>query len=218
MRLILCKDMMRIAIIHGMEIIVGHIALVEAECHRGRGILQSCRNTLSVFIRIIPGTSCFQKFLLDIIRHLFCRHNMEDISDRKGRFMLEACSAAAIHISAHIAGYGLPCPGSIRGTGVYYAHQFAIWFGCKIIGNQTFIYATGILHTIQLASERIRICLQLSRSLISIVIIPSEISSRFQICTFVRIAGKWQRQFLGTATRDSDIIIIHMRLLAKTVC
>ena len=157
MRLILSKDMMRIDIIHWMEIIVGRIILVEAECHRGRGILHSCRNALSVFIRIIPGFSCFQKFLLDIIRHLFCRHDMEDISDRKGWLMGEG-TIAAIHVSAHITGNGLPSPRSIRGTGVYYAHQFAIWFGCKIIGNQTFTYATGILHTFQLASAR-RICL-----------------------------------------------------------
>ena len=128
MRLILCEDMMRIATIHRMEIIVGHIILVEAECHRGRGILQSCRNTLSIFIRIIPGYSRFQEFLLDIIRHLFCRHNMEDISDRKGWLMGKG-TIAAILVSAHIAGDCLPSPGSIRGTGVYYAHQITIWIG-----------------------------------------------------------------------------------------
>ena len=128
MRLILCEDMMRIATIHRMEIIVGHIILVEAECHRGRGILQSCRNTLSIFIRIIPVFSRFQEFLLDIIRHLFCRHNMEDVSDRKGWLMIEG-SIAAVHVSAHIAGNGFTGPGSIRGTGVFYAHQITIWLG-----------------------------------------------------------------------------------------
>ena len=128
MRLILCKDMMRIAIIHGMEIIVGYIILIQTECHGGFKIHQSCRNTLSIFIRIIPGYSRFQEFLLDIIRHLFCRHNMEDVSDRKSRLMIEG-SIAAVHVSAHIAGDGLPSPGSIRGTGVFYAHQITIWLG-----------------------------------------------------------------------------------------
>ena len=129
MRLIFSKNMMLIYITHGMEIIVGHIILVEAECHGGTSVFQSCRNALSIFIRIIPGYSRFQEFLLDIIRHIFCRHDMEDISDRKGWLMLEAFSIAAIHVSAHIAGDGLPSPGSIRGTGVCYAHLFAIWLG-----------------------------------------------------------------------------------------
>ena len=128
MRLILCKDMMRIAIIHGMEIIVGYIILIQTECHSGFKIHQSCRNTLSIFIRIIPVFSRFQEFLLDIIRHLFCRHNMEDISDRKGWLMIEG-SIAAVHVSAHIAGNGFTGPGSIRWTGISYTHQITIWPG-----------------------------------------------------------------------------------------
>src|SRR5574344_921671 len=75
----------------------------------------------------------------------------------------------------------------------------------------------SIYHALQLASEKIRIYLQLIRSFISIVIIPSEISSRFQICTIARIAGKWQRQFLTTAARQGDIIMNHMRFLSETV-
>ena len=127
MRLILCEDMMLIDIIHWMEIIVGYIILIQTECHGGTSVFQSCRNTLSIFIRIIPGYSRFQEFLLDIIRHRFCRHNMEDISDRKG--WLTEGSIVAVHVSAHIAGDGLPSPGSIRGTGVNYAHQITIWPG-----------------------------------------------------------------------------------------
>ena len=125
--LILCEDMMRIDIIHWMEIIVGHIIQIQAECHRGRGILHSCRNALSIFISVISVSSRFQEFLLDIIRHLFCRHDMEDISDRKGWLMLEACSVAAIHVSAHIAGDGLTAPGSISRTCINGTHQITIW-------------------------------------------------------------------------------------------
>ena len=205
---------MRIAIIHGMEIIVGYIILIQTECHGGFKIHQSCRNTLSIFIRIIPVFSRFQEFLLDIIRHLFCRHNMEDVSDRKGWLMIEG-SIAAVHVSAHIAGNGFTGPGSIRWTGISYTHQITIWPGWKFIGNQTFIYFMIILHALQPAVGRI--FLQLIRSLISIVIIPSEISSRFQICTIARIAGKWQRQFLTTAARQGDIIMNHMRFLSETV-
>ena len=73
-----------------------------------------------------------------------------------------------------------------------------------------------ILHALQLAVGRIS--LQLGRSLIGVVIIPSEISSRFQICTIARIARKWQRQFLATAARQGDIIMKHVGLLAKTIC
>ena len=73
----------------------------------------------------------------------------------------------------------------------------------------------SIIHALQTAAGRI--FLQLIRSLISIVIIPSEISSGFQIFTIARIAGKWQRQFLATAARQSDIIMNHMRFLSETV-
>ena len=129
MRLILCEDMMRIDIIHWMEIIVGHIIQIQAERHGGFVILHSCRNALPVFISVISVSSRFQEFLLDIIRHLFCRHDMEDISDRKGWFMLETCSAAAIHVSAHIAGDGLTAPGSISRTCINGTHQITIWPG-----------------------------------------------------------------------------------------
>ena len=129
MRLILCKDMMRIAIIHGMKIIVSHVIQVQSERHGSIDILHSCRNALPIFIRIIPGSSRFQKFLPDIIRYLFCRHDMEDISDRKGWLMLKACSAAAIHVSAHIAGDGLSAPGSICRTCINGTHQITIWRG-----------------------------------------------------------------------------------------
>ena len=168
---------MRIGITHRMEIIVGNIILIQSERHGGIDILHSCRNALSVFIRIIPVSSCFQEFLLNIIRHLFCRHDMEDVSDRKGRLMIEG-SIAAIHVSAHIAGDGFTGPGSIRRSGIYYTHQTAIRIGCKIIGNQTFIYSMSIFHALQLAP--VIISLQLSRSPVGIVIIPSVISSRLQ--------------------------------------
>ena len=124
--LILCEDMMRIDILHGMEIIVGHIIQIQAERHGSIDILHSCRNALSVFISVISVSSRFQEFLLDIIRHLFCRHDMEDISDRKGWLMLEVCSTAAISISAHIAGDGFTAPRSSRWTGISYTHRIAI--------------------------------------------------------------------------------------------
>ena len=73
----------------------------------------------------------------------------------------------------------------------------------------------SIFHALQQGAGRIS--LQLSRSLICIVIIPSEISSRFQICTIARITGKWQRQILATAARQGDIIMNHMRFLSETV-
>ena len=129
MRLILCEDMMRIAIIHGMKIIVSHVIQVQSERHGGIDILHSCRNALPIFIRIISGSSRFQEFLPDIIRYLFCRHDMEYISDRKGWLMLKACSAAAIHVSAHIAGDGLSAPGSINRTCINGTHQITIWRG-----------------------------------------------------------------------------------------
>ena len=118
---------MRIDIIHWMEIIVGHIIQIQAERHGGFVILHSYRNTLSIFISVISVSSRFQEFLLDIIRHLFCRHDMEDISDRKGWLMLEACSTAAIHVSAHIAGDGLAAPGVISRAGINGTHQITIW-------------------------------------------------------------------------------------------
>ena len=129
MLLIFSKNMMPIYIVHGMEIIVGHIIQIEAECYSGLSVFQSHRNALSIFISVIPVSSCFQEFPLDIIRHLFCRHDMEDISDRKGWLMLEAYSVAAIHVSAHIAGDSLAAPGSISRAGINGTHQITIGIG-----------------------------------------------------------------------------------------
>ena len=129
--------------------------------------------------------------------------------------MLKACSVAAIHVSAHIAGNGLTAPGRISRTCINGTHQITIGIGRKIIGHQTFIYSMIIFHVLQQGAGRIS--LQLSRSLIGIVIIPSEISSRFQKFTIARIAGKRQQQFLASAARQGDIIIIHMRFLSETV-